>query len=312
MTQTNKTALVIGAANFDIKGRMFARPVMESSNSASIRTSFGGVARNVAENLARIGMHAVLLTVVGDDIPGRDMLSGAAQAGIDVSRALRLPGETTGTYLATLGTDGDLFVALDDIRVLRHLTADYLQANEDLFARCDIVVFDLNLSDDAIEAALTLAERHGKPVCADPTAASISVRLIPFLSRLSIVTPNADEAQLLLGGFPIRSDALALSAARQLIERGVKLAVITQDKYGACYANAEESQQLQALQVNVVDATGAGDSLTAIVIHGYLQGWPMQKTLRIGMQLAALTLSSEHTVVPELSPQWLRDISGDG
>jgi pseudouridine kinase len=299
------TVLVIGAANFDIKGRMFARPMMESSNAASIKTSFGGVARNVAENLARMGVRTHLLTAVGDDIPGRDLLTAADNAGIDVSRALRITGESTGTYLATLGEDGDLFVGLDDIRVLRHLTAGYIQANADLFAVCDLVMFDLNLSDDAIEAMLTLAERHGKPVCADPTAASITGRLRPFLKRLSIVAPNADEAQILLGGFPIRSDALALAAARQLVAEGVEIAVITQDKHGACYAMAGESEQLPAPSAVMVDATGAGDSLTAMVIYGRLRGWPMHLTLRLGQQLAALTLSSAETVARELSPAWL-------
>lgn len=89
--------LVIGAANFDIKGRMFHPPVLMSSNASAMRTSFGGVARNIAENLARLGMPVTLITAVGDDYAGEDILESAAEVGIDTSRALIVEDEVTGT-----------------------------------------------------------------------------------------------------------------------------------------------------------------------------------------------------------------------
>jgi pseudouridine kinase len=298
--------LVIGAANFDIKGRMFKTPLLESSNPAVMRTSFGGVARNIAENLARLGKPTVFMTVVGDDIPGRDMLTSAFDTGINVSRSLKIAGETTGTYLAALDTRGDLYLGLDDIRILRHLTPDYLRKHEEAVRACAMVVFDLNLGDDAIDTLLTLAEKHGKPVCADPTATTITHRLIPFLPRIDVITPNADEAQILLGGFKIHSDASALEAARMLVTRGVKTAVITQDKFGACFAAADDAAQLPAPTVTIADTTGAGDSLTAMLIYGIVEGWPLRQCLRMGMALAAHTLSTTDTVARDIGPVWLQ------
>lgn len=142
------SALIIGAANFDIKGRMLHPPVITSSNSSAIRTSFGGVSRNVAENLARLGAPVTLLTAVGDDYAGEDILSNAADVGVDVSRALVIENETTGTYLAALDESGDLYLGLDDLRILRHITPDYLRLNRDAFRECAIVAFDLNLSQN--------------------------------------------------------------------------------------------------------------------------------------------------------------------
>ncbi|MGQ9814624.1 MAG: PfkB family carbohydrate kinase, partial [Candidatus Roseilinea sp.] len=80
--------LVIGAANLDIKGRLFAPAVASSSNSCAIRTSFGGVARNIADNLARLGVPVTLLTAVGNDFAGQNILDSAAEIGGAVSRAL--------------------------------------------------------------------------------------------------------------------------------------------------------------------------------------------------------------------------------
>jgi pseudouridine kinase len=302
---TDAPVLVIGAANFDIKGRMFETPLLESSNPAAMRTSFGGVARNIAENLSRLGMPALLMTAVGDDIPGRDMLTSAFDAGINVSRSLKITGETTGTYLAALDTRGDLYLGLDDIRIMRHLTPAYLLKHEEAFRTCTMIVFDLNLPDESIEMLLTLAKRHSKPVCADPTATTITHRLKPFLPRLDVITPNADEAQILLDGFKIYSDETALEAARLLVAKGVKTAVITQDKYGACFATADDAAQLPAPQVTIADTTGAGDSLTAMLVFGLARGWPLRKCLRLGMALAAHTLSTTDTVARDLSLAWL-------
>ena len=118
--------LVLGAANLDLKGRLFSKPVANSSNAAAIKSSMGGVARNIAENLARLGVPVTLLTAVGADYAGEDILDTADDLDMDVSRALVIEGETTGTYLAALDPSGDMFMALDDVRVLRHLTPDYL------------------------------------------------------------------------------------------------------------------------------------------------------------------------------------------
>lgn len=294
-------ALVIGAANFDIKGRMLHAPVITSSNSSAIRTSFGGVARNIAENLAKLGAPVTLLTAVGDDYAGEDILSGAADIGIDASRAIIAEGETTGTYLAALDQGGDLFLGLDDLRVLRHITPDYLRLNRDAFRECGIVAFDLNLSQEAMLTAIHLAHEYDKPVCVDPTSTVLAGLLRPHLPMINIVTPNIAEAEAMLRCPPIMSANDALGAARQLVANGVEVAVITQAESGACYATEDESGQFPALRVDIVDTTGAGDALTAMVIFGQLNGLSIGDSLQLGLRAAALTLRSTETVAPELS-----------
>lgn len=293
--------LVIGAANFDIKGRMANPPVMYSSNTALIRTSFGGVARNIAENLARLGVPVTLLTAVGDDYAGEGLLESAHEVGVDVSRALVIENATTGTYLAALDDQGDMLLALDDLRVLRHITPDYLKQHRDAFRDCALVAMDLNLSDEALRTAIHLAHAYDKPICVDPTSAVLASTLRPYLPHLYVVTPNISEAEALLGDFEIRSSDDALLAARQLVRLGVKVAVITQAERGACYATESESGQFPALRVNIVDITGAGDALTATLIFGLLNGFSISDALQLGIRAAALTLTSTETVAPELS-----------
>lgn len=305
------SVLVIGAANFDLKGRMWHSPVLTSSNAAAIRGSFGGVARNVAENLARLGTPVVLLTAVGDDHAGEDILSGADDVGVDVSRAIIAEDETTGTYLAALDERGDLYLGLDDLRVLRHLTPDYLRLNRDAFRECAMVAMDLNLSEAAFLTAIRMAHEYDKPVCVDPTSTVLAGMLRPHLESINIITPNLAEAEAILRRGPIRTANEALAAARQLVGLGVEAAVITQAERGACYATADESGQFPAVRVEIVDTTGAGDALTALVIFGEVNGLSMSDSLQLGLRAAALTLRTTDTVAPELSLDRLYGLQED-
>jgi pseudouridine kinase len=293
--------LVIGAANLDIKGRMFAGPIAGSSNSAAIKSSVGGVARNIAENLVRLGVPVTLLTAVGDDYAGEDILNNADDVGIDVSRALIIENATTGTYMAALDPGGDLFFGLDDLRVLSHITRDYLRLNRDAFRECAMVALDMNLNEDALMEAIQMAREYGKPISVDPTSAERAVRLRAHLPLLNLITPNIAEAEAMLDSPPIQTPADALNAARALVALGVGAVVITQAESGACYATTDESGQFPAVKVEIVDTTGAGDALSAAVIFGTLQGFGVGESLQLGLRAAALTLHSPETVVPELS-----------
>ena len=293
--------LVIGAANLDIKGRLFGPSIPNSSNSCAIKTSFGGVARNIADNLARLGMPVVLLTAVGNDFAGQNILDNADDIGVDVSRALIIEDEPTGTYLAALDQTGDLVLGLDDLRVLCHMTPDYLRLNRDAFRECRMVALDMNLSDEATLAAIYLAHEYNKPIYVDPTSTPRARNLRPHLHLLDMITPNIAEAEALLGCDPILNSDDAQQAARKLVGLGVGTAVITQAERGACYATADESGQFPALTGEIVDTTGAGDALTALVIFGRYEGFGIAESLELGLRAAALTLRSSETVAPELS-----------
>jgi pseudouridine kinase len=299
--------LVIGASNFDIKGRMLAEPVLASSNASAMKTSFGGVARNIAENLARLGAQVTLLTAVGGDIPGVDMLRRVGELGVDVSRALTIPDESTGTFLAALDENGDLYIGLDDLRVLRHLTPAYFRANSDAFQACDSVVFDLNLSTEALVAVTELARAYGKPMCVDPASPTLAHLLRPFLDQVDIVTPNADEAMRMLGSEPINDDDDALDAAKALVARGVRLAVITRAEHGVCFATADDAGQLPTHAKTIADTTGAGDSLTAMLVYGLTSGWGIRRSLEMGLKLAAHTLATTETVASDVRPGFGQD-----
>jgi len=107
-SSSERHILVIGSASLDIIGRALGPIEYATSNPGILRTSAGGSARNIAENLARLGMHAILISAVGDDPEGERVLGETSAAGVDVEHCLRLEGHRTGAYLAVLDEQGAL------------------------------------------------------------------------------------------------------------------------------------------------------------------------------------------------------------
>ncbi len=191
--------LVIGAASLDLKGRVAGVLVPGASNPGTVRRSVGGVARNVAENLARLGVDVSLMTAIGDDGIGREILRRATETGIDTSQALVVEGGRTGAYLAVLDSMGALHVAVDDLAVLEALTPRYLHDRRRMIAEAAMVVVDANLSSAALETLFGIAAKANVRVCADPTSSLLAARLRPYVTQLALTTPNAAEAEALTG-----------------------------------------------------------------------------------------------------------------
>ena len=301
------TVLVIGATSLDVKGRALKPLDTGTSNRGLIRSSWGGVARNIAENLARLGVPTTLLSAVGDDEAGRQLLAQATDSGIDTMHVLVDPEGRTGSYLAVLDHQGGVFVSIDDMAILSQITPRYVNDRRRLFRDARMVVVDANLRPGTLKTVFRLANEYGVPLCADPTSKHLAARLRPYLSQLLMVTPNPAEAEALLDRGPIVGRADAIAAAKQLVARGVKIAVVTLAEMGVCYATSNESGHVPALNIEIVDFTGAGDALSAAVISGLLEGMPIGEAIRLGVSAAALTLQSRETVCRDLSLEKLYD-----
>lgn len=152
--RADRPVLAIGAAGLDMVG-VITEPVTERlANPASIRFSFGGVARNVAENLARLGQAVRLATAVGEDPFGSDLLEHTASCGVDVSPSLHVKGYDTGSYLAVYESDGTLKMALEDMQVLQALTPAYIRELEPLFAESSVIFVDANLPPKTLKVVV--------------------------------------------------------------------------------------------------------------------------------------------------------------
>lgn len=300
--------LVIGSAGIDVKGKPDSSLAYGMPNPGRVRNSVGGVARNIAENLARLEIPTVLLTAVGDDAEGERVIDACEDAGIDCDSVVVVDDARTGTYMALLKLDGELDVALSDFAVMDAVDPDYLMENEDLFEDAELIVIDATLRPDTLDTVFELAERYDVRVCADPTTPTLAGRLCPHIHHLFLVVPNAGETTALCGvSVPACDRDSAIAAARQLVALGAEMAVVTVGEQGLAYADSNGGGFIQAGKIQVTDATGAGDALSAAIIFGLLNDVAVDEAMRLGVSAAALTLQSQDTVRLDLNPELLYD-----
>ncbi len=305
---SGRPVIVIGAAGVDIKGRPFDTLQMGTSNRGDIRSGAGGVARNIAENLARLEISTILLSAVGQDEAGDLLLAHTREAGVDISHVLRLPDAQTGSYLAIMDQTGQLFLSVSMYDIIDSISPDYIQAQKELLSTAAMIVVDANLPDKSLKTLFRIAKRAQVPVCADPTSQLLAAKLVPYLPDLYMIAPDAGEAAVLCGMPDAPADGEnAIRLAQRLVGLGAKIGIVTMAEHGAAYADGSSAGHLPALRTQIVDPTGAGDALTAAVICGLLNEMPLDEAMRLGISAAALTLRTRETVVIDLSLDRLYD-----
>ena len=187
---------VVGGVNIDIGGRTDAPLVAGDSNPGRIRSSLGGVGRNIAHNLALLGAKVRLITALGADDGAKRVEASCADLGIDLSDSLYVPDGATSTYLFLADSNGDMALAMNDMAIYEQLTPAFLETKLTTLNAAALVVLDTNLSAESIRY---LGEHCTAPLFADPVSAAKAGKLEPILGRLHTLKPNRMEAELLSG-----------------------------------------------------------------------------------------------------------------
>lgn len=299
----HRPILCIGAANLDRKLRTMARLSPGTSNPARQTESFGGVARNIAENLVRLGAPTALVTAVGGDASGRALLSHADEAGIDTRGALRVDGAASGTYTAVLDHDGDMYVALADMEIYEALTPEFLATREQQRAGAALIVADLNLPRDAVAMLLEDSRRGGVPMAIVAVSEPKIDRLPRALHGLRLLILNLGELAA-RAGRELATDADIAAACAELQGDGVQDVIVTRGAHGVMFTAADGMRTIEAQpNADIVDVTGAGDAFAAAVCWTLYNGEPdLELACRRGQALAAMTIACAQTVSPQLVP----------
>ena len=296
-----------GGANIDIHGRA-SRPLLpKDSTPGEIHIAAGGVVRNVAENLARLGTDARLVSAVGDDEHGRILLRLSREAGIDVHAVQEIPRATTSTYLSLLDDHGDMLVAVNDMQIIEALRADLLQPHAAMLKRATLLVVDANLPEATLEWLLTMSA--SVPVFADTVSAAKARRLQPFLQHIHTLKTGTIEVEALTGQ-PADSIAQLREVAALLHAAGVQRLFITRGEKGVFYSDRDEqgSRPVPRNAADIRNAGGAGDAFLAGLAYSWLQEWDLQTTLSFALAAAAITLTHPGTNHPELTENRVREV----
>ena len=290
-------AAVVGGVNVDIGGTASQKLVSGDSNPGRVRTSLGGVGRNIAHNMALLGVDTRLVTVFGDDPNAERLTESCRRLGIDVSGSLRVPGAATSTYLYIAGPGGDMALAVSDMEIYDRLTPEVMASRLDIVNNARALVLDTNIPENTIE---WLCAGTHTPIFADPVSTVKAEKLRGLLRYLHTLKPNRLEAEI-LSGLKITDERSLHRAEDRLLEEGVQRLFISLGARGVLAADQEERFLLPSLPEKVVNTTGCGDAFMAGLVWSFLQGDSLRESACSGMAAAHVALESSETVNPFLS-----------
>ena len=289
--------VVVGGVNMDIGGISHAQLVSADSNPGRVRISLGGVGRNIAHNMALMGLDVRMVTVLGGDFYAQKIVSTCGEMGIDISRSLRVADAITSTYLFISGSDGDMKLAISDMDIYSHLTPAFLASKLSLFNNAKLLVVDTNIPAESIA---WLVEHVEVPVFADPVSTAKAEKLRPVLGKLHTIKPNRIEAEL-LSGVSITDERSLRRAANVLLKTGLQQVFISLGAGGVFAANQDRGLHLPSIPGPMVNATGCGDAFMAALAWAYMEGMDLEQSAYAGLAASSIALEGSETINPEMS-----------
>ncbi len=294
-----KKIVVIGAMNIDILAT--ADPLhLHDSSIGSIQTSYGGVGRNIAENIARLGIPVHLCSVIGDDAFGVSMLAHAKDVGVDVSFVDVVNSKRTSTYLAVSNRE-DMVVGINDMDITNSMNKSWADKHLPHLQQFDVVVIEPNIPQDTLAYLIESLEK--KHIIVDPVSAAKALRLLPSLPNISVIKCNAMELRELSKVDDVKQ------GMNDLLSQGVTRIIVTQGKNDIYEETTDSLHVYTPTLTEIVNVTGAGDAFTAGIAVGIALNLTNEQQIELAMKMSRITLQSATTVSEQITHELLKENS---
>ncbi|XP_061679093.1 uncharacterized protein zgc:136858 [Syngnathoides biaculeatus] len=331
--QSENNIVVVGGINVDFIAKGKTKTFQfGQTNPGSVCQSYGGVGRNIADCLSRLGHQPMFISVTGADSHSDGVFNYCKH--MDTSGVTRLEGQSTATYCAVITENGELSLGLGDMDIHQLITEQYVSQFENQLLSSTLVCLDGNIPASTIGYVCSMAKQHNINVWYEPTDSEKACK--PFLSdawkSMSYASPNLVELCTMNKTLGLQTPkalpnsleqvlSLALALSRPLLEH-LHCLVVTLGENGVlvCGEHHMGSVNLQpriekkarklcavhypAVSVaahTTVNVSGAGDSLAGALMAGIVQGRDTDACVRMGLLAARSSLASPHPIAPVLS-----------
>ena len=287
--------LCLGSVLWDIIGRSPAAMRVGSDVPGRITRLPGGVAMNIATTLARFALRPAVLTTIGRDVEGDDLIAACTRLGVITAYAYRSDDLPTDRYMAIEGANG-LIAAVADAysleasgdKILRPLADARLGSAQAPWP--GMIALDGNLTQSLLDQIASSPLFARADMRAAPASPGKAERLLPLvLQGRATLYVNLEEANILAHS----NTKTASDAAQALLDRGAARVLVT-DGGRAC-ADGTQGGIIMATppQVMVARVTGAGDTFMAAHIVAERRGADRADALASALQAAANYVSGE-------------------
>lgn len=300
IVKDNPYVTVIGGVNMDIHGFPKSKLIPGDSNIGTVKMSLGGVGRNIAENLVRLGMETKLIGVLGDDIYGSKILEESSLIGLDTRDCLILKGESTSTYLAVIDETHDMSVAISSMDIYERMTVDFIKDKKHVIDNSELVVLDTNIPVDVIEY---LSNNHrSTDFFLDTVSTAKAKKVKHLIGNIHTLKSNKIEIESITG-IEINNEQSLKRNCEYLMNKGVKKVFITLGKNGVFYCDNTTMNHIKAVNVKPVNTTGAGDAFMAALVYCYLNNININESAKLATAASVVALSHENTINPNMSKE---------
>ncbi|XP_053174690.1 uncharacterized protein zgc:136858 isoform X1 [Scomber japonicus] len=325
--------VVVGGINVDFIAKGKTKTLLfGQTNAGSVCQSFGGVGRNIADSLSRLGHKPLFISATGADSHSDAVLNYCKH--MNTSGVARLQDQHTATYCAVITESGELSLGLGDMDVHQQITEHYVSQFEKQLSSATLVCLDGNIPTSTIDYVCSVAKKYNINVWYEPTDSEKACK--PFLSdawkSLSYSSPNLAELCTMNQTLGIQTPEVLPSSLEEVLSVAVALSrpllehlhclVVTLGAHGVLLCGEHDSgsvnlqprkeKKMRKLCANhypaltvtaeeTMNVSGAGDSLAGALIAGILQGQKTDSCVRMGLLAARLSLASPHPINPMLT-----------
>ncbi|UPQ86349.1 winged helix-turn-helix transcriptional regulator [Ignavigranum ruoffiae] len=296
----------IGAMNLDRKYFLKDHLQAGTSNPVISSQSMGGVARNVSENLGRLGLDVSLVSLAGND-KEFDWIRQQSQPYINFQYVQNLSNYPTGSYTAVIDSNGEMTLALADMEIYDQMTLSWIQQYQTAFSSAKALVVDLNPPLAVVEYVINFARQTKVPLYLIPVSGPKMARLPKDLTGVTGMIVNLDESQTY---FSLKDNDRDLAKIAPLwMGTGLEQIVLTHGSQPSYYLDRTgQTFSIKPPQVDqVVEVTGAGDAFSAGMIYAWIKGYPADRALELAMANANLCIQSRQTVRKDLNETLLEN-----
>ncbi|MGM9946872.1 carbohydrate kinase family protein [Floccifex sp.] len=296
--------VVIGAVFVDIKGYPFNTYIPKGRNVGRVVQVHGGVARNVAEDIANIELRPTFVSLVDNTGMGQDVLQTLKNHKVNTDYIWAVE-DGMGTWLAIFDNDGDVIGSISKRPSLKPI-ANIIEENEEaIFKDCDGIIIELDMEKEIVKKVFNAAKKYQKDVYALVSNMSIAVERRQMIQNTACFVCNQQEAGIFFSEDydNLNEEEMLAKLIENVKSANIPRMVVTMGEKGAVFATMDgENGICPSKKVEVKDTTGAGDAFLAGVATGLIYGKSMMDACKIGTRLASSVICTSESVCPRFLP----------
>lgn len=300
----NKIISVLGASNVDITGFTDHKLIYGDANIGHSKTSSGGVGRNIAENLHRLGFTINLISVFGEDPLSDFLIKSCQDLGLNIQASIFLKDQNAGTFIAIMDCHNDLALGISAMDIYNKLDIKLIQPKINSLAQPEYFVLETNFPASILESVAK--ENKNSKLVLDTVSGKKSLRAKNILPYLYILKTNLLEAQMLSGSEKTSTNPTKL--IKYFLNIGVKKVFITLGKDGVIYGDKTGVYEHKTIPTKIENTIGAGDAFVSGIVYADAQNKDIHQMALYGMASASINVQHNAAVSPNMNIKNLKKI----